>query len=189
VDSTATGVAVSADVGVNVGINVEAEGEVSGLALSDAGVAAEAAATGIDGGEGDDTITNEETGVIDLTADSTATGVAVSLGIAGKVAYQGEEEEETPKAASSEADDGVSSQALSDSSATAMSTAVGIDGGGGVDEITNRASILGAVGSGERRCGRKRGDQCGSRGRGFGPCFERCRRGGRGGGHRHRRWR
>jgi uncharacterized protein with beta-barrel porin domain len=115
VDSQATAV------GVSVGVTLSKDGSASGAALSDASVTSNAAATGIDGGEGDDTITN--LGDIDLLASSDATGVSVSVDVAGTMKGDAKGE------------------AQSDASVTAKSTATGIDGGEGDDTIVNEGSI------------------------------------------------
>jgi uncharacterized protein YhjY with autotransporter beta-barrel domain len=115
VDSTAT------SVGVGVGITLAKEGSASGAALSDASVAANARATGIDGGEDKDEIDNR--GDIDLLANSDATGVSVSVAVAGSM--KGE----------------AKGEAQSDASVTAISTANGIAGGSGDDTIDNAGTI------------------------------------------------
>ena len=117
VSSYATGVGVSLDLAGTV------KGDAAGSSVSDASARAEASATGIAGGEGDDTIVNDET---EITADddADATAVGVSLTISGSL----------------EGD--IEGAALSDSSATADATATGIDGGGGNDTIENRGKIL-----------------------------------------------
>ena len=115
VDSKATAV------GVSVGVTLSKEGSASGAALSNASVTASAAATGIDGGGGDDTI--ESSGDIDLLANSDATGVSVSVDVAG-----------TMKGSAA-------GSSVSNSSVTAKSTAIGITGGEGDDTITNEGTI------------------------------------------------
>lgn len=149
VDSTATGVSVS------VPITITGEGSAVGSAVSDASVAANASATGIDGGDGDDTIVN--TGAITLMegndTDASATGVAVGLNVSGKVSLnKSKEDGEVPEAVVSEDDesdakDMISGEAVSSSGATANVEAMGIEGGGGVDDITNTADILADVGA------------------------------------------
>ncbi len=188
VDASATTVAVSAD----VAIAIEEGGNATGAALSDASVTAGAAASGIDGGGDSDTIDNR--GDIELLANSDASGVAVSLTVAGTM--QGDAEGAAVSDASvtatstamgisggDEADEvdnygdiallstsdatavsvgltvsgsmegNVSGEALSDSSATADAMAVGIDGGAGVDEITNRGAIAASVDAGATAVG------------------------------------
>jgi uncharacterized protein YhjY with autotransporter beta-barrel domain len=148
-EADATAVAVSAGMGFNVGIDVEPEGDVSGMALSDASVRGVATAIGIDGGDEGDTITNS--GALNLTGDAHATGVAVGLTIAGNVSYKkGEDEggdgEEPPQPAAADGDGGddtpskVSGQALSKAATTADATTVGILGGDGNDMITNKST-------------------------------------------------
>ena len=104
-------------VGVGVDIVVAKEGSASGAALSDASVTAKAEARGIDGGEDSDTINNR--GDIDLTADAGATGVSVSVDVAG-----------TMKGSAA-------GSSVSDASVTADAGATGITGGEGDDEIIN----------------------------------------------------
>ncbi|MBN2178036.1 MAG: hypothetical protein JW743_01220, partial [Deltaproteobacteria bacterium] len=117
VDASATAV------GVGLNIAITEEGNASGAALSDASVTANAAATGIDGGGDFDDIDNR--GDIELLSNSDATGVAVSLDVAGSM------------------EGNVAGEALSDSSVAADAMAIGIDGGSGIDEITNRGTIVG----------------------------------------------
>jgi hypothetical protein len=128
-ESDATGVAASLNVSAGVAIQGGADVEVSGAAISDAKVTAQARTAAVEDGVGNDEITN--TGdFINLTADSTATGVAASLDIAGSVAFKGENEGD------------VSGEALSDTSVTAEAVAVGLDGGEGRDTIINEGDIV-----------------------------------------------
>jgi hypothetical protein len=127
-NSDATGVAVSLTVAGTM------KGDAEGSSVSDASVMATSTATGIEGGEGDDTIDNE--GMITLMNGSgddeinaSATAVSVALTVSGSM------------------EGNVAGEALSDSSATADAMAVGIDGGSGIDEITNRGAIVGSVDS------------------------------------------
>lgn len=127
-ESDATGVAASLNVAAGLAVQGGANVDVSGAAISDAKVTAQAVTVAIEGGAGDDEITN--TGdFINLTSDSTATGVAASLDIAGSVAFKGENEGD------------ISGAALSDTSVTAEAAAVGIDGGEGRDTIINEGDI------------------------------------------------
>jgi len=127
----ATGVAVS------LGVAGSASGDVEGGAVSDASVVAETLVTGIDGGDGSDSIFNEgtirlmdeEVGTADAEADAIATAVAVSLTVSGSL----------------EGD--VSGAALSDASATAIAFATGLAGGAGIDSIDNRGYIVADVGA------------------------------------------
>ncbi|NOQ52334.1 MAG: hypothetical protein GQ578_08995, partial [Desulfuromonadaceae bacterium] len=127
-NSDATGVAVSLTVAGTV------KGDAEGSSVSDASVTATSTATGIDGGEGDDRIDNEGmitlmNGVGDDETDAGATAVSVALTVSGSM------------------EGNVAGEALSDSSATADAMAIGIDGGSGIDEITNRGAIVGNVDS------------------------------------------
>jgi len=121
VDASATGVAASLKVGFTKEGDVSPDAEAQGSALSDASVTANAAATGIDGGQGDDTIDNG--GDIELLANSDATGVSVALDVAGTM--KGD-------AAGSSA---------SNASVTAAASTIGIDGGEGDDTIDNAGTI------------------------------------------------
>ncbi len=142
VDSTSTAVSVSGSAAFDVGINVETSGDVTGAALSDASARANAGAMGIGGGGGDDSIENDSTGTITLSSEATATSVAVGLNVAGKVAYKSGEEEEDSETEAEADGSSIKGAALSDSSATANANAIGISGGDGADNITNRAAIL-----------------------------------------------
>ena len=127
-NSDATGVAVSLTVAGTM------KGDAEGSSVSDASVTATSTATGIDGGEGDDTIENE--GIITLmngsgddVTDASATAVSVGLTVSGSM------------------EGNVAGEALNDASAMADAMAIGIDGGSGIDEITNRGAIIGFVDS------------------------------------------
>lgn len=120
-NTDASGVAVALSVAGTV------KGDAAGTSVSDASVTATSLATGIDGGEGDDRIDQE--GLISLTQGADATAVSVDLTVSGSM------------------EGNVDGAALSDSSATASTMAVGIDGGLGSDEITNRGAIFGHVDS------------------------------------------
>jgi hypothetical protein len=119
----AQSVSTATAVGVGVDITLSSEGNATGSALSDAKVTAIAAATGIDGGDGDDLIDNQ--GVITLLAGADATGVAVSLGISGSATFEGNATGDS------------SSQAVSNSSVISRASAFGMDGGEGNDVISN----------------------------------------------------
>jgi uncharacterized protein YhjY with autotransporter beta-barrel domain len=81
-----------------------------------------ASATGISGGEGDDTLVNQ--GLTDVKAATDSTSVAVSVRAVGLI-------------------EGISVGAsLTDTSTTANATATGIDGGSGNDAIYNSGNIL-----------------------------------------------
>jgi len=126
--ATATATAVSAGFSVEITKGGDAEGKVSGAAaLSDASSLAASRSTGIDGGEGDDTITSVAKGddIIDLSAESTATGVAASVTVSGQL--QG---------------DVATGGALSEASTTAESAASAIESGGGNDTITNATDVI-----------------------------------------------
>ncbi len=121
-DATATGVSVGVYVGITGDGDITNENaKADGMAVSDASSNASANSTAIDGGDGDDDITNS--GDLDLFANSDAVGVAVSISVAGS--------------ASGDVEGG----AVSDASVVAESTAIGIDGGSGIDTIFNEGEI------------------------------------------------
>jgi hypothetical protein len=101
--------------GVSVGLTVSGsmEGNADGKALSDTSVTANAAATGIDGGSGQDTIDNWSK--LSSQVDGSATGVAASL----KVGFT-KEGDVSPDAVAE-------GSALSDASVTASAAATGIE--------------------------------------------------------------
>jgi hypothetical protein len=122
-EALATAIAVSGDFSVTVGI----EGDVTaGAAVSDASSLAASRSAGIDGGEGDDTITSiaKDDDIIDLFAKSTATGVAASFTVAGSVTGGA-----------------TSGDALSEARTDADAEATGITGGSGVDTILSATRI------------------------------------------------
>jgi hypothetical protein len=123
-DETEISVDANADaaaVGVSLMISGNLEGDIEGKALSDSNATADAAATGIDGGAGNDTIENR--GKIFANADSIVTAAEVAANI--EVTNQGS----------------VKGAAMSDASVTANAAATGIDGGEGGDSIDNRGDI------------------------------------------------
>jgi uncharacterized protein YhjY with autotransporter beta-barrel domain len=128
-DSGATGVAASLDIAGSVAFKGGVEGDVEGKALSESNTTAYAEATGIDGGEDDDTIVNEGNFNL-LQAESAATGVAAALNVAAGLAIQGDAKVD------------VSGAALSDARVTAQATTTAIEGGKGNDEITNRGDLV-----------------------------------------------
>ena len=127
VDSNATAVGVGLDVSLIIAKEGDAEGNVSGAALSDASVTATSLATGIDGGEGTDKIDNR--GDLSLSAVTDATGVAASLTVAGSVASKGGVEGE------------ISGKAFSNTSTVASAEVTGIDGGEDNDQIINTGNF------------------------------------------------
>src|SRR5882672_9779437 len=109
---------------VSVALTVEgtASGLAAGAALVDASVHTASTAIGVDGGAGDDSVTNR--GAINIDkADSTATAVGVA--VAALVAKEG----------------AALGAALADTSATAAVSATGIDGGAGNDVLANLGTI------------------------------------------------
>jgi hypothetical protein len=132
----ATAVAASVNLGFNVGINVAPEGDVSGAALSDAGVGATSIVSGLDGGGDNDSI--ENSGAISLAADAEAIGVAASLNLTGNVAYKGESEDDGNGGPA----DAVEGQALSNTATEAQARATAIEGGEGNDLAVNTGQLL-----------------------------------------------
>jgi uncharacterized protein YhjY with autotransporter beta-barrel domain len=128
-ESAATGVAAALNVAAGLAIQGDAKVDVSGAALSDARVTAQATTTAIEGGKGNDEITNRGD-LVKLEADSGATGVAASLDIAGSVAFKGKNEGD------------ITGAALSDTSVTAEAFAMGLDAGDGHDTIINEGNIV-----------------------------------------------
>ncbi len=113
--------ATATAVGVAAAIELSKDGNTEGSALSDTSASADTRASGIGGGGDGDEVDND--GEIELLATSDATSVAVGLTVSGS------------------AKGDASGSALSDASAGADAEAVGIDGGAGVDAITNRVKI------------------------------------------------
>jgi uncharacterized protein YhjY with autotransporter beta-barrel domain len=91
-----------------------AEGAAAGVALSKAESTADAFATGIHGGEGDDQIASDAGIGVNAVSDGEATSVSVSIALSGKASAAG---------------------SAADASAGATSRGTGIQGGGGDDEI------------------------------------------------------
>ncbi|HUL91104.1 MAG TPA: hypothetical protein VLV56_02050 [Burkholderiales bacterium] len=109
---------------VSVALTVEgtATGLAAGAALVDASVHSASTGIGVDGGAGDDRITNRGAISIDKAqSNATAVGVAASVLVAKQGAALG--------------------AALADTSATAVSVASGIDGASGNDALTNLGAI------------------------------------------------
>ena len=107
----------------NLAVAVDVQGSVNGVSLgvafADASSTAMATATGISGGEGDDTIHNRPTGTVKAYAESDSYSEVLSVDVQGKgtgIMIGG-------------------AVALAGSTATA--TAMGIDGGAGKDNLTN----------------------------------------------------
>jgi hypothetical protein len=139
--ATGTAVDVSASLAPNIGIEVAPGGEVTGAALSDSAVGAYAQASGIDGGDDADNVSNS--GAVTAASGASSTGVSVSLGIAGKVAVKGEDEE-TPQetqAVQAASDGAVSGEALSNTRSDAFADATGLGGGGGADTVGNTGAV------------------------------------------------
>ena len=110
-DSTLRAASVSFDFGgIPIGVSV-------GAALASASTNATGTAIGINGGEGDDNITNAAGSLIDVdsTAKTTSTAVSISANVIGA--------------------------AWTNTSATTLTQATGITGGGGKDGIANMGTI------------------------------------------------
>src|SRR5260221_1016550 len=107
-------------VGGSVAANVSMAGLAGGAALADTSTTARTVAKGMDGGAGDDKIYN--TGTIDVQGKSKADAVSVSVSISAAL--------------------GVAVGAeVSKSNTTSETTVIGIDAGGGRDEIGNAGAI------------------------------------------------
>ncbi len=97
--------------------------EAAPTAYADADTTALAAATGIAGGEGDDTITNS------AQLRSTASSYAGSVGVSADLSFAKENYLPIPGAA------------VADTSTASIAAAIGIDGGSGNDTIVNAAQL------------------------------------------------
>lgn len=113
--------------GIAVGVSMTVAGTVRGkggalnLAATDTSAISSATATGMQGGEGDDTVLNAGSILATSDADVTSIGVGVSVGFA----KQGL----------------VANVALSRAESIATATSIGIDGGAGADGLRNDDSI------------------------------------------------
>ncbi|MDH4107956.1 MAG: hypothetical protein OEW35_06550 [Gammaproteobacteria bacterium] len=141
--SDATSVAVSVSQKFNAGLKVEPEGDVTGAALADAGVAARSSASGLDGGDGNDDIDN--TGTASVASVSTATGVAVSLSVAGNLTYKAESDEQQD--GGDTAPDSVESRAMTGAATEASAVAAGVSAGSGDDDVTNGGVLSSIIAS------------------------------------------
>ena len=117
---------IKSDAGAtSVGVTLNAAlsgGVAAGVALTDSGSTAEARVTGLGGGDGDDTLVN--TGVVkieNVEAHARATGVSVTLqaSMAGVAA----------------------GAAIANTSATARTDVIGLDGGAGNDVLYNKGAV------------------------------------------------
>lgn len=106
---------------VTVGIAAAKEGVAVAGSFADATTSSQATGTGIDGGIGDDSLTNAAT--IEVTAEAQSSSASVGVTAAGTM---------TGVAA------GVS---LSDATTSATATTAGITGGAGADSLNNSASV------------------------------------------------
>ncbi|MGD8568263.1 MAG: autotransporter outer membrane beta-barrel domain-containing protein [Gammaproteobacteria bacterium] len=111
-DAHATGISVTAQ--------FSASGVAGGLSLANTSGIANTRVTGMDGGEGDDRISN--LGIIALDGTATADALSVALNITASVGVGG-------------------GAAITDASSIAQSTVSGIDGGAGLDDIANAGDI------------------------------------------------
>lgn len=120
---TATTQAVA--VGVNLTVESAATGLAAGAALTRSAVDASASATGIAGAAGDDIILNTGT-ITTALRNVQATATTVSVGLEAKVvSKQG----------------AAIGAALTDTHATAVASATGVDGGAGDDTLVNRGAV------------------------------------------------
>lgn len=150
------------------------KGAAFGASLADASTEAAATATGIESGDGGDTITNETTLAATATAGVSSDSIAVTVAVAPKgvsagVALSRTETNSEATAmgiSAGEGDDGVVNQSLVDVDSTATTAtdtiainfaevgaaiaeasseaktlAVGLDGGGGIDSLTNAGVV------------------------------------------------
>jgi uncharacterized protein YhjY with autotransporter beta-barrel domain len=123
--ATATPDADSASIGVTL-MGVE-EGLAVGLIYVDAATTADATATGIDGGSGNDIITNENTGEITVTGDAESTSASIGVTVSGAFSQEW-----------SMAIGG----AITDGTTKAISNVAGIKGGEEEDTVTNSGKII-----------------------------------------------
>jgi uncharacterized protein YhjY with autotransporter beta-barrel domain len=112
-DAHATGISISAQ--------FSAGGLAAGLSLANTSAIANTWITGMDGGQGDDYLSN--VGSIDLNGTATADALSVALSITASVGVGG-------------------GASITDASSTAQSTVLGIDGGAGLDDISNQGDIV-----------------------------------------------
>ncbi|MBC2704105.1 autotransporter outer membrane beta-barrel domain-containing protein [Desulfobacula sp.] len=122
--ATATPEAESKDIIVDFQ-NVD-QGLVAGLTYIDAETRAEAEAVGIEGGKGQDSITNTATGQIEVNADSKST--STSVGVTAAVGFTKEM-------------NAIFGGSVTDGTTTAVSTAIGIDTGDEDDTVNNYGLI------------------------------------------------
>lgn len=117
-ESDAVSVSVSLSAAISAGVGVAG-------ALARANANAESLAIGLDGNDGNDTITNATGSSIivrDITAESDAIGISASIGVTNAgVALSG---------------------AVAQTTSNATSTAKGVAGGAGNDSLTNQGSIV-----------------------------------------------
>lgn len=111
-NSDATATSTSTSVAVTANIATVS----AGAALAAAGTLAEATAVGIAAGDGADDVDNGALIDVDATASSTVSALSVNFSLAGT--------------------------ALADVGATASALAIGLDGGAGVDTLTNLGALL-----------------------------------------------
>jgi len=101
-------------------------GELLGTSAGSADTLSKATAVGISGENGDDNISNSNIGTINVSATSTLTGTAVSIGAEG---------------IPSSIIDVLQGKSLASADPTAKTSATGIRGGDGQDTITNEGPI------------------------------------------------
>jgi uncharacterized protein YhjY with autotransporter beta-barrel domain len=100
---------------VNANVSVAIKGVSAGLAMARTGTDAAAASSGILAGEGDDSIDNRAALDVDATAKATANLININISTVGA--------------------------AIIDASTTASATAMGIDGGSGLDTLFNQGLV------------------------------------------------
>jgi len=104
IDATSTSVSEANSVSAEVSVEVAGGGECTGSALSDSSATSNAAATGIEGGEGNDEIDNEGELVTLADADADSLAVSVAIGVGSNGVFGGDLESEAASDASSTAE-------------------------------------------------------------------------------------
>ncbi|MEN6446234.1 MAG: hypothetical protein ABFD70_00640 [Syntrophaceae bacterium] len=122
---TAHGFSDSDAASVSVGLVGAQDGLTLGFTYADSTTTAQAHASGMNGGSGNDTLINTGTGEIEITADPESSSASVGVTLTGVTKGTGI----------------VGGAALADGTTEAIATAEGINGGDGDDAITNTGSI------------------------------------------------
>lgn len=101
-----------------------------GLSYVDAETTATATAVGLDGGSGDDGLTNAATGILTATADAESTSVGVGLTVSGSFSQEWT---------------AVAGGAVTDGTTNATSDATGMSGGVGADTLSTAGTVTGSA--------------------------------------------